>query len=69
VKSLLKQLLGRVLCLMGDHSWTCAAEEGIKTDDIPSVKKLLDNGQHYAGFILYAKMYCRRCHHIYRGSM
>lgn len=60
-----RKLLGMLLCFMGDHSWTCAAEEGIKASDIPTVKALIDQGQHFAGFTLYAKMYCRRCGHIY----
>lgn len=61
-----KKLLGMLLCFIGDHSWTCAVEEGIKAADIPTVKALLDEGQVYAGFTLYAKMYCRRCRYVYR---
>ncbi len=54
---------------MGAHQWTCAAEQGIKAQDIDSVRELADAGMHYAAFTLYSKMYCRACGHIYRGSL
>ena len=43
------------LCkLMGDHKWTCAAQEGI-----PATDAQLHAGVD--GFKDYARMYCKRC--------
>jgi hypothetical protein len=50
----MKRLLGRLLCLIGDHDWTCKASQGIQ----PSADEVRDG---YAGFLRYAAMYCARC--------
>ena len=51
--------LTRLLCLIGNHEWTCAAEHGIK----PSEAQV---SAGVAGFLDYAKMYCKRCGHVSR---
>jgi len=43
------------LCLIGDHDWTCAVDEG---QDKPTQKQI-DDG--IDGFYDYAKTYCKRC--------
>lgn len=43
-----------LLCLIGDHDWTCAAEQGI-----PPTKEQAEGG--LAGFYSYATGYCKRC--------
>ena len=50
----MKRFIGRLLCLIGDHDWTCAAEQGI-----PPTKAQTDAGM--AGFYSYAAGYCKRC--------
>ena len=42
------------LCLIGEHDWTSAHDEGID----PSTEQL---GQGAPGFLDYAKVYCRAC--------
>ncbi|MBA7658394.1 hypothetical protein ES703_66345 [subsurface metagenome] len=51
---MIKKLWEKILCWIGDHEWTCAAEEGIK----PTPLQLK---QGVAGFKDYGKMYCKRC--------
>lgn len=59
---LLMFCLGKLACLIGDHDWTSAAEQGIQ----PTKEQLkLDI---ISGFKDYAKMYCKRCGKIYHGS-
>lgn len=55
---LIKILTTSIGCLIGLHDWTCAAGEGIKP-----TKKQIDDG--IEGFYDYAKMYCKKCNHIY----
>ncbi len=50
------RLIGRLLCWIGDHDWTCAIEEG---QDKPTQAQI-DAGVE--GFYDYAKMYCKRKH-------
>jgi len=46
---------GWFLCnILGDHDWTCAAEQGIKPTPLQ-----VKNG--IAGFKDYATTYCKRC--------
>ena len=52
-------LFKRLLCLLLDHEWTCAAHEGIKP-----TKEHLAAG--LAGFYDYATMYCKRCGYVSR---
>lgn len=40
--------------LLGDHDWTCKAEQGVK----PSADELCDG---LAGFDRYAQLFCSRC--------
>ena len=48
--------LGRwILCLLGQHDWTCDAEQGIP----PDAKKLQANPVGY--FWDYAQGYCKYC--------
>lgn len=47
-------VLWRLRCLLGDHDWTCKAEQGIR----PTKKELEDP---LAGFAEYSKMYCKNC--------
>jgi hypothetical protein len=47
--------------LLGDHDWTCAAEEGIPPTHFQRHGGL-------AGFMDYAKMYCRACGKVYKES-
>jgi hypothetical protein len=51
---MLKKIWGKLLCLIGDHDWTCKAEEGIKPDKGSFTNPL-------EGFKEYSKMYCKRC--------
>lgn len=54
----IKRLWGKLLCLTGDHDWTCKAQEGIKPDkDI----NWLNTQSVLEGFKSYSKMYCKRC--------
>ena len=52
---MLRRIGGWLLCLMGDHNWTCKAEEGIDPDPV----KLKANPVAY--FWEFAQMYCKRC--------
>ena len=56
-----KTVVGKFLCLIGDHDWTCDAEEGISP-----TKEQVELGA--TGFWLYAKMYCKRCRKMYHGA-
>ena len=58
MKILFKYFFDRFLCLIGDHDWTCAAQENIKP-----TKAQVENG--LSGFLDYAKMYCNRCGYVY----
>ena len=51
---MVKRLMRRLLCLIGEHDWTCAAEEGIK----PTPLQLRLGVE---GFRDYGKMYCKHC--------
>jgi len=56
----MKKIWEWMLChWLGDHNWTCAAEQGIK-----ATQQQVDAG--VAGFYDYATMYCDRCGHVYR---
>ena len=57
-----KKLLGRLLCLIGDHDWTSLAMEGFKPDPVRV------NADPLGYFREYAAMYCRRCRHRSRLS-
>lgn len=48
------------LCLIGDHDWTCAVDEGIEAT--PKQLESVD------GFWDYAKTYCKRCGTVSRLS-
>jgi len=48
------KIFRKILCFMGDHDWTCKAEQGIKP-----TKGQSDMG--IAGFWAYATMYCKHC--------
>ena len=52
------KLKDRFKCFDG-HDWTCAAEQGIK-----ATEEQINTGVD--GFTDYAKMYCRRCDHVYK---
>lgn len=52
----MKAILGRLLCLIGDHDWTSKANQGIQ----PDARELADG---YVGFRRYATMFCARCGH------
>lgn len=52
-----------ILCgILGDHTWTCAAEEGQKPTKAQARAGV-------AGFYDYARMYCKRCGYTSRLSM
>jgi len=55
-------VVGKFWCLLGDHDWTSAAEEGIPPTKEQTLAGFPD------GFIDYAKMYCKRCPKVYSGS-
>lgn len=59
----LKRMTGRVLCLIGDHLWTCLASEGIP----PDAERVKADPSGY--FFEYAAMYCKRdgCGARYEG--
>ena len=50
----MRRLMRRLLCLIGDHDWTCAAKEEIKPTPL-QLKTGLE------GIKDYVKMYCKRC--------
>ena len=50
----MKKFFRKLLCLIGDHDWTCKAEQGI-----PPTQQQLDGG--VAGFYDYAAVYCKHC--------
>ena len=52
-------LLGRFLCLVGDHEYTCKAEQGIK----PDLERINRDPVEY--FFEFSQMYCLRCGYIY----
>jgi len=51
----MSRLLGWIACAIGDHKWTCLAEQGIKPD--PDRVKADPLGYFWE----YAAMYCARC--------
>lgn len=55
----MNKLWQKFKCWIGDHNWTCAAEQGIK----PTPEQV--NGG-IDGFYDYAKMYCKQCGKVYR---
>lgn len=57
----MKKLIRVLLCLIGDHEWTCAAAQGIK----PTAEQVKAG---IAGFHEYATMYCKHCRHVSRLS-
>jgi hypothetical protein len=57
----MKRLLGRLLCLIGDHDWTSKAMQGLK----PTPEEVAAG---YEGFLCYAVMYCSRCGTVGHGS-
>jgi hypothetical protein len=59
---ILKTLWIKFNCFIGNHDWTCKAEQGIK----PTEEELRDP---IAGFKLYAGMYCKHCGRISRLSL
>ena len=50
----MKSIIDKIRCLLGDHDWTCAANEGIK----PKVEQVKAG---IVGFYDYAQGYCKRC--------
>ena len=54
----MSKLLGRFLCLIGNHAWTCRAAEGIPVDDARIAADWL------AYWDVFATTYCRRCHKV-----
>ena len=54
----MNKLIGKFKCLIGEHHWTSAIEEGIK----PSHEQLKSGVN---GFFNYATMYCKRCGKVY----
>jgi hypothetical protein len=55
IKTYIKRILGKFLCLIGDHDWTSKAEQGIPPDyDKRDVDPI-------GYFKEYAAMYCSRC--------
>ena len=55
---MLEDIINWIKCLI-DHDWTCAHDEGI-----PATEAQLAAGVD--GFMDYAKMYCKRCKHVYK---
>ena len=51
----------RFLCFIFYHEYTCDAEQGVKP-----TQAQLDGG--VKGFLSYARMYCSRCGHTYKGD-
>ena len=58
-------MIGWLLCLIGDHDWTCRAAQGLKPllEDMP--KKGDNEKTTLAKFRRYATMYCKRCYKVY----
>ena len=56
------KIMRRLSCLLGDHEWTCKAEEGIK----PDPKKVEADPLGY--FAEYSKMYCKHCSAVSKYS-
>ena len=52
----------KLKCWFLGHDWTTAENEGISP-----TKEQLDSG--VKGFWDYAKMYCKRCGHEYKGNI
>jgi hypothetical protein len=48
------KLFCKLACWLSGHDWTCAAKEGTR-----ATEEQLQRG--VAGFVDYAKMYCKRC--------
>jgi hypothetical protein len=57
----MSKLLQKLLCLVGNHNWTSATQEGIK----PTRKQLADGVE---GWVDYSKMYCKACGTVYEPS-
>jgi hypothetical protein len=53
------KILRWLSCLIGNHDWTSAAQQGIP----PTDKQVADG---VAGFWDYATMYCSHCKHVYK---
>lgn len=53
--SRLRDLWDNVQCLLGNHDWTCKAQQGIQ----PTPEQL--TGDLVRGFREYSKMYCKHC--------
>ena len=50
----MKSFWRKLLCIIGDHEWTCKAEQGIK----PTKEELTNP---LVGFAIYSRMYCKHC--------
>lgn len=50
----MKRFLRALLCSIGHHAWTTAAEQGIK----PTIEQL---SNPFVGFWEYAAMFCKHC--------
>jgi len=57
MKEYLAVIWKKFLCLIGDHEWTCKAEQGIK----PTKEEL---AVPFVGFQIYSAMYCKHCGRI-----
>jgi hypothetical protein len=51
-----------ILCFMGEHDWTSAADQG----EEPTPEQLAAG---VAGFWDYARMYCKHCDKTYTGGL
>jgi hypothetical protein len=58
----MKKLIRWLLCVIGDHQWTSAAQEGIKPTEAQLAAGMI-------GFKHYATMYCKHCGEISRLSL
>lgn len=54
---MIKNLFRKFLCFIGDHAWTCKAEEGVKPN-------ILEGEDPLAAFNRYATMYCKYCRKV-----
>jgi hypothetical protein len=58
----MKSIITWLTCFFYSHDWTSNAAQ-----DIPPTPSEINQG--VAGFKHYARMYCLRCGHYYRGNL
>ena len=61
----MKKWVRKLLCLIGDHDWTCAAGEGYPPSEHIKTRLKVDPA---GAFYEYARMYCKACGHMYKGN-